>query len=301
MKKAILAIAIGALTLGANAGDWGKAPVYDKAPIEECIDLGGNIGVGYHTDYIYKGYRLGRDTISSHVNYTFSNLPVPVTVGVDYYNVINGLVNLDDLAIYAVADLGNHAGFDFKLSYTQRFYPEVSPAGALGTVTPNANLLGSTGEIGLHVARDLGFVTAKADLFYNLNSPADFVGGPNSIGNNRDTGAWFYDFGLEKAVAVGPANLVLNAGMAYSDNYFGGNMNGGGLAERASGWNHYYIRASLPIELNCRTTLTPYIGYNGAPDGWIQDGNGGGGQSGGAAGFNQSDILHGGVSLNVSF
>lgn len=42
MKKAVLVTALGAMTLGATARDWGKAPV-GKAPIEECIDLGGQI------------------------------------------------------------------------------------------------------------------------------------------------------------------------------------------------------------------------------------------------------------------
>ncbi|MCH1409226.1 MAG: hypothetical protein L7V87_09360, partial [Verrucomicrobiales bacterium] len=60
------------------------------------------------------------------------------------------------------------------------------------------------------------------------------------------------------------------------------------------GWNHYYVSAALPIELNCRATLTPYVGYNGGPGGYIADGINGGLQ-------NQSDILHGGVSLSVSF
>jgi len=45
MKKAILVATISAMTFGVNAGDWGKAPV-GKAPIEECVDLGGEISMG---------------------------------------------------------------------------------------------------------------------------------------------------------------------------------------------------------------------------------------------------------------
>ena len=206
---------------------------------------------------------------------------------------MNGIApNLDDLILYASAGLGTYAGFDLGLSYTQHFYPEIN-AGPV-------NVLSSHGEIGFHVSRDLGFMTAKADVIYNLNVPN--AGNLQGGGLNSDNGAWYYDFGLEKVVVFGPANLVLNAGMAYSDNYFGRlpNAQSGG---RSSGWNHYYIRASLPIEFNCRTTLTPYIGYNGAPDSFLMDGLPGGGQSGipGGPGFNQSDIFHGGVSLNVSF
>ena len=58
------------------------------------------------------------------------------------------------------------------------------------------------------------------------------------------------------------------------------------------------MTASFPISLNCRTTLTPYIGFVG---------NGGGAGNMVTSGINplgegpQSDILHGGVSLSVSF
>jgi len=280
MKKAILVAIIGALTIGANAGDWGKAPVYDKTPIEECVDLGGNISAGYHTDYIYKGVRLGRDTVSTHVDYTFEGLALPVTLAVDYHNIINGAIIGDETAVSLSAPIGTYAGFDVAASYTHRFYPE----GNFGApFDPTSN-----GEIGLHVSRDLGVATLNADVFYNINLPnsGNLLGG-----GNNDSGAWYYDVGLEKSIALAGHNLVLNGGVAYGDNYYG-NLP---LANttHSSGWNHYYLRASLPIELNCRTTLTPYVGYVGAPEGWLVDGLG-------AAGAG-TDIFHGGISLNVSF
>ncbi len=49
MRKSLLVATVCAVTFGANAGDWGKAPV-GKAPIEECVDLGGEISVGYTTE-----------------------------------------------------------------------------------------------------------------------------------------------------------------------------------------------------------------------------------------------------------
>ena len=276
MKKAILAIAIGALTIGANAGDWGKAPVYDKAPIEECVDLGGNISAGYHTDYIYKGVRLGRDTVSTHVDYTFEGLALPVTLAVDYNNVINGAVIGDETAVSLGAAIGTYGGFDLGLSYTQRFYAE-------------ANGSSSSGEIGLHASRDLGFATLVANAYYNLNAPNSWNGIVGGAAANNDNGSFYYDAGLEKSIALAGHNVVLAGGVAYSDNYWGGIAN----TNHSSGWNHYYFRASLPIELNCRTTLTPYVGYVGAPEGWIADGLGNAGAG--------SDIFHGGISLNVSF
>ncbi|MDA7926765.1 hypothetical protein N9B21_01880, partial [Verrucomicrobiales bacterium] len=85
MKKAILVAIIGAMTLGVNAGDWGKAPVApSKAPIEECYDLGGEISAGYMSDFILNGSRVGRDTVWTDVNYTIDSI-VPITVGASYF------------------------------------------------------------------------------------------------------------------------------------------------------------------------------------------------------------------------
>ena len=126
MKKAILVATIGAMTLGVNAGDWGKAPV-GKAPIEECIDLGGTIAVGYMSDYIFYGERFAESSVWGSVAYTFDGLAVPITIGAWYLNGIDpgagaapaGLgAAYDELDLYASAKLGTFAGFDVSLVYT---------------------------------------------------------------------------------------------------------------------------------------------------------------------------------------
>jgi hypothetical protein len=95
---------------------------------------------------------------------------------------------------------------------------------------------------------------------------------------------WYHEVGAEKTFSLTDSiGLRLSAGVAYTDGYWG-----------PSGWNHYYARVALPVTLNCRTTLTPYIGYLGAPDTWVVDGAFG-------ADSPQSDILHGGVALSVTF
>src|SRR5690606_12685366 len=107
-----------------NAGDWGKAPV-GKAPIEECIDLGGEISVGYETDYVFYGVRFARDSVWTDVNYTFDNLAVPVTVGAWYLNGINGGGSgYDELDLYIDLALGTFAGFDVTAGYTHFTFPE---------------------------------------------------------------------------------------------------------------------------------------------------------------------------------
>ena len=255
MKKAILVAIIGAMTLGVNAGDWGKAPVV-KAPIEDCVDIGGEISVGYMTDYVFFGGQSAEDSVWADVNYTFDGLAVPITIGAWYLNGINP-VNYDELDIYISAALGTFAGFDVSLGYTYYFAPE--------------DAFTNNGEIGLDISRSLGIVDFIAEANYN-----------------HDLDAWYYQAGIEKSFGITDSiSLVLAAGVGYSDNYFTTTV-------QNSGWNHYYLTASLPIALNCRATLTPYVGYSGGGDGWIMDtynpGNG----------F-ESDILHCGVSLTVTF
>lgn len=274
MKKTILVATIGALTLGVNAGDWGKAPV-GKAPIEECVDLGGEISVGYMSDYTFYGARFARDSVWTDVNYTFDGLAVPITVGAFYLNGINADgfgANYDELDLYVSAELGTFAGFDVALGYTHFVFPEARSGGGVAPATTGAGY----GEIGLDITRSLGIV----DLAYESNyAMGGFANG------------WYHQLGIEKSFGLtDKVSLVLATGVGYSDNYFSAIAAG-----TDSGWNHYYVTASLPIQLNCRTTLTPYIGYVGAPDTWVLDG------ALGTVTSPQSDILHGGVSLSVTF
>ena len=278
MKKLILTTAITALSLGANAGDWGKAPV-DKTPIEECVDLGGEISAGYMTDYIFYGVRFAGDSAWTDVNYTIEGLPLPITIGAWYLNGINedatGIGGYDELDLYLRAGLGTYAGFDVSLGYTHYIFPEFRS---------NNTASGGYGEIGIDIKRSLGFV----DLAFESNYA---MGG----GGTAPSG-WYHQIGIEKAFSLTDSvGLVLGTGVGYSDTYFEvGGLVPNAFSPRSSGWSHYYVTASLPIELNCRTVLTPYIGYTGGPDTWIVDGIAGSDEL-------QTDILHGGVSLKVGF
>jgi len=285
--KSLACLAFCSLSFPVMGGDWGKAPV-DKVPIEECVDLGGTIGVGYHSEYLFRGYKFGDDAITIDASYTFEVL-LPITIGFEYVNVTASpalsQIVIDDLALYIEAELPTVAGIESRLSFTQREYSE-----DLGAVLwPSGH-----GEFGLHLTRDLGFATANFDLLYNLRIPNSWNGTiPAPL--NEDNGAWYWDFGLERRFDLLGHGLVLSGGVAYADNYWGDapTFQTGG---EASGWNHYYLEAALPIDLNCRTRLTPYIGFVGAPEGWLMDGAPNWWTLSG-----QSDVLHGGFNLSVSF
>lgn len=261
----------------------------DKTPVEECLDLGASIFTGYDSSYLYKGYLFGQDSVTTGINYQFEGLGLPLTASMVYTNVaaggiLNNATN-DDLALGLRAGLPSVAGIDASLSYVYHFYPEDQTS----RLYPS-----SQGELGLHLSRDFQVAVLKFDLFYNNSAPNAFNGMVPG-GANNDSGAWYWDLGLEREFDVFGHGLILGGGVAFADNYWGRgpNFRNGG---RSSGWSHYYLEASLPIALNCRTTLTPFVGFVGAPDSWLMDGMPNWlGLSG------QSDILHGGVNLNVAF
>jgi hypothetical protein len=293
VKKLIIFSTLSALVISAQAGDYERAPLgkspVGKSPIEECIDLGGSISVGYETHYLYKGYLFGQDAATAGVNYTVPGLALPVTFSANYVNVVSGnfLSNAtnDDLSFGVRIGLPTFAGIESSLSYVYHMYLE----DPLTRLYPS-----SQGEVGLHLSRDIQIALLKFDLFYNNSGPNSW-NGMIPGGANNDTGAWYWDLGMEREIDILGQGLVLAGGVTYADNYWGRgpNFRTGG---RSSGWNHYYLRASLPIALNCRTTFTPYVGFVGSPDTWLMDGMP---NWLGLAG--QSDILHGGVNLNVAF
>lgn len=272
----------------AQAGDWGKAPV-DKIPVEECVDLGGSLSVAYESDYVYKGLLVGGQSAVGDLHYAIPGLPAPFTIGVNYANIIspNEFANIfdDQLALYGRVELPSVAGIDAAMSYTQRFYPE----------DPNTALWpSSSGEIGLHLSKDLKMLLLKYNAYYNINVPNAWNGTIPTL-NNQEDGAWYWDISVERQFDVVGLPLVLSGGVAFADNYWGAapNAQTGG---RSSGWNNYFLRAEMPIELNCRTVIAPYLGYIGAPDGWLMDG-----APDWANRPAQSDLLHGGVTLKVDF
>jgi len=293
MKKAILVAIIGAMTLGVNAGDWGKAPV-PKAPIEECFDLGGEISTGYMTDYMFYGVRLAQDSIWTDVNYTFDNFIVPINVGAWYLNGIkpsqaSGANYGDELDLYISADLGTYAGFDVSVGYVHYFFPEL-PAP-------------SYGEIGVDVSRSFSIVDFAWESNYAFLDRSGPFGAPVANG-----GGWYHQASLSKEFGITDnISLVITGGAGWSSGYYNSSLYGltgaqvaGWGHARGNGFNHYFVTAELPIELNCRTTLTPYISYNGSPSGSVTNAIATGRAA--ANPWNSTnDVLSGGVSLSVSF
>lgn len=289
MNKITLIAIISGLALGLHAGDWGKAPVPDKTPIEECVDIGGSITSGYMSDFIFQGSRHARDTVWTDVNYTFDSF-VPITVGATYYNFTGGNFEngvFDDfLHTYAGFNLGTFAGFDTSFTMHHVFLPE----GSGNVVTATSQSVATLG-----LSRDLGFATLLLSTNYSIGGDGSIVGAAGGGAINGDfSGGWYHSAGLQKSYGLTDnVSLVLETGVGYSDDYWVHYWN--------SGWAHYYAKASFPIKLNCRATLTPYIGFNGGMDdniGGFESSDSLGLTGNGAGG---GDVFHSGISLNVTF
>ena len=275
--KALLATLVGAVAInGATAGEW-CPPAPDKCPVDCCPESAGSISVGYMSDYLFYGARLAEDSVWTDLNYTFTELPLPVTVGVWYLSEFgnNGAYG-DEADFYASVGLPSMLGLDASFGYTVYTYP----TGGY-----------SQHEISLELSRELfaGF-TASYRAAYDFNMWQ--LGG----GAGSQQGAWMHHFGLAKTIDISDCiGLELSGGVLYSDNYWNPALTAG---NDNTGWNNYYLQAALPITVGCTGTLTPYIGYNGSPDGWVLDGANLGGAG---AARNYNDLLHWGVSFGVEF
>ncbi|MBL9153454.1 MAG: hypothetical protein JNK37_13250 [Verrucomicrobiales bacterium] len=88
---------------------------------------------------------------------------------------------------------------------------------------------------------------------------------------------WYFETGLSKGFAVSDnIELVVSTGISYQIDYW----------TAGGDFNHAYVMASLPIALRSNVTLEPYVAGLFALD---------------AIDSFQDDIVHGGVSLSVSF
>ena len=101
---------------------------------------------------------------------------------------------------------------------------------------------------------------------------------------------------MDKSICITDClSLDLSAAVLHTDNVWNAAVNN---TNQSSGWNSYYLEAALPINVGRCATLTPYIGYNGTPDGWVGDGvvgyTDGGNQ-------NENDVFLGGVRFNFQF
>lgn len=307
MKAILTTLIVGAVSAsGLMAGEWCPPDKGGKCPVECCPDLGASVAVGYDSDYVWRGVRLARDMAWLDVNYTLQDvLPVALTLGVWHGSSLSSIVpgvtdNFGDKTeLYARAALPEIMGFTAALDYTLHLFPgQRPPAGVPGPLFGD-----SFHQVGLSVSREI-----MSGIMLNAGTQYFFGNDINGVPADGDLSAWYryaelgYTYDISDSIA-----LALSAGVAMSDGLWN-ELSTGNTAPgvfRGHGFNHYYARAALPIALNCRTTLSPYVAYSGTPDTWVGDGVGLNPNPAGngvfVPGANQNDLLYWGVSLRVNF
>ena len=226
--------------------------------------IGATLSTGYDTDYIFRGYDLGHDSL-----WTQLDLSVPLgdslefAVGAWYQNAFNGDGD-SELDVYA------SLAFDFgvwglELGYTHYAYPEGFGPGTGGG---NGN-----------------------------ESNEAYVSAGTTIGPVDVALAYYYDFDLEVSYVEATAGTSIplssyvsldpSIGLSYID------IDNGPAGVEDSGLNHFFAKLEMPIKLTESATLTPYVATSIAQD-VAEDYN--------RSGFaHADDFFYGGISLSVDF
>ncbi|MGB2401868.1 MAG: TorF family putative porin [Akkermansiaceae bacterium] len=216
---------------------------------------------GYHSIYEFRGVDLGDDLVD---------------VGLDLnYELAEGL-SLNGGAWYASWDAGGAddeldlyigltktlGAVDLSVGYTYYMFPGDSDA--------------NTEEVFLGVSTELDCGLGLALTYYE---DIDQISGG------------YMEFEAAKSFELSESIVVdVAAGAAWCDDY-GLNLDVDG--SNMDGFNHWYISASLPIEIKEDVSLTPYIKYVDASsdlDSSLVD-----------AGAESDDHFYAGVSLSVAF
>lgn len=304
MKLNALLKTLGFLALAATPVVAGTAPApKNPAPVQPAVndDLGLNLGLGYHTNYIWRGLNYGQHWVDGTINGV-----VPLAEGTRLAWDLNvGSLFGDDHFLVGGAPGGKldyqrvqlGAAFQRDLgpvtaSLGYRFYKNLGdladnrnwgvPPGAAGTDMNDGQ------EVSLGLATALGPINAATSANY------DWV-----------NDSWYFDLDLNTNIAVTDSiSIVPFFNVGYGKNYnwqltpasfaaiTGGN-------DDLTGWTAITTGIRLPIKLNSRATLTPYIAGN-FPIGGLDN------QAMPSGPFGNNDsafksVLFGGVTLNVRF
>jgi hypothetical protein len=195
---------------------------------------------------------------------------------------------MSNYVFYGV-DLGGNAvwtGVDYEI-------PNTPLTVGVWYVNPTDGLLDDELDVFATLSKEIGgfdtsltmtgyfYPDAGADATYELTlgigRSLGFVDWTASARYDFEIEGWFFETGISKGIKLcDKSELVIGAGIGYQIDYW----TGGGE------FNHAYLIASLPYKLSSRVTLEPYVAGLFALD---------------AVDSFQDDIIHGGVSLSVSF
>jgi hypothetical protein len=213
--------------------------------------MGMTLSAGYDTDYIWRGYDLGHDFA-----WTALDLSIPLgdsleaSLGVWYTDTFDDDSN-NEVNYYA--SLGQDFGaFGVEIGYTHYAYPDAGNG-------PESN------EAYISAGTTVGPLDVSLAYYHDFDLEVSYV-----------EAAATTSIPLSSAVSLDPS-----VGISYAD------IDDAPAGVEDSGFNHFFARLDLSIQLTDSATLTPYVATSSALDV--------------AEDFGEDDYLWGGVSLSVDF
>lgn len=295
MKLNALLKTLGFLALAATPVVAGTAPAPKNpiAPAPVNDDLGITASIGYDTNYVWRGLNFGQHWVRSAINGSLllvggASEDGAGSTSLNWDAQYGSLAGDQDHfmpggagnASFQRLQLGAALVHDFgpaSLSLGYRYYRNMGVLNTIGAMNDGQ-------EVSLGVATALGPINLTSSANY------DFV---NSY--------WYADLGASSTIAVTDAISVV----PYATIGYGHNMNwqfakNQGVTttwtrNNISNWCAVTTGIQVPIKLNSRATLTPYIAVN-IPMSGIQNL-----PISGAPDNAYSSVLFGGVTLSVRF
>lgn len=298
MKLNTLLKTLGFLALAATPVVAGTAPApKGPAPIQPPVndDLGVNVGLGYHTNLIWRGLNFGQNWVNGYLNGA-----IPLVGGAGEDGAGTRLAwDVDYGSLAGDQDHFNGPGNAGNLSF-QRLQLGAALQHDLGPVTASIgyryfrNLGGLNTGLGIRDGNEVSVGLATALGPINVATSANY---------DHSNDSWYFDLDANTNIAVTDAiSIVPFFNVGYGKNFNWQFTKGAGSlvgSNGLSGWTAITTGFRFPIKLNSRATLTPYIAGN-LPLGATAN-IGGIARAAGAPDTPYKSALIGGVSLNVRF
>lgn len=288
MKLNALLKTLGFLALAATPVVAGTAPApKNPAPVQPAVndDLGLNIGLGYHTNYIWRGLNLGQHWVDGTIGGAI-NLVEGTRLA---WDVNYGSLASDQDHVFA----RNTTSFQ-RLQLGAALQHDVGPV----TVSLGYRYFRNMGEF-----NTLGGIRDGNEISLGLATALGPINAATSANYDHSNDSWYFDLDLNTNIAVTDSiSIVPFFNVGYGKNFNWQFSKGAGSlvgSNGLTGWTAINTGFRFPVKLNSRATLTPYIAAN-LPLGATEN-IGGIARVAGAPDTPYKSVLHGGVTLTVRF
>jgi hypothetical protein len=308
MKMNALLKTLGFLALAATPVLAGTSPAPKNpiAPAPENDDLGITASLGYDSSRIFRGLNFGQHWVRSAIEGTIllvggASEDGAGTTSLNWDAQFGTFFGDQDHFSTQAAGLGNPGSTDLSFQQLQLGASIAHDFGPL-TASVGYRYYRNAGDINggtpLNDAQEvsLGLATALGPIDIASSANYDYV-----------NDSWYFDLNASSTIVITDSiSLVPFANVGYGHNMNwqfnrNGNVAGGswGGQNSLTGWTAITTGIQLPIKLNSRATLTPYIAGNLAL-GSLQN-QGQAARNAGAPDTPYKSVLFGGVTLSVRF